>query len=124
MPLRIERKHLLFAIAPQFQFLKIRDFRHQSGSEHRHRFLRIRRIALRAVNQLRARTTFKLDLCGEAIRKGQPSIQRPGALGTDSDWPAEQEAEQIKKMAPLAENPSTALVVICVPRIRIELPGE
>ena len=80
MPFGMECFFALFAAAVNLHFQKVEQFHHEAGSEERNRFLRIGRVALRAVIELAARTVRKFNLRANAVRRRQFAAGRPGGL--------------------------------------------
>src|SRR5438034_8063931 len=102
MTLGIERHFRFIPPAINAQFEKIRDLCGYTRAKHRHRLFRIFRAALRTVDQLPARSICKLRLDGDAIGERQATAGWPRCLRKNTSGLAEQEAEEIQKVANFA----------------------
>src|SRR6185312_15530408 len=112
-------------LAMDGQGLEIADLRDQPGREHRAQLFRPTAVALAAVDELAARAVRELHLRREAVGERRPTRGGGERLRAHSyRLGLEQEAEEVEKVARLAEHSPAALGEIREPVRRIERAGH
>src|SRR5262249_42158698 len=114
-----------FAAPVNGKGLKVDDLRHEARPAHGERFLRNGRITFGRVDQLAARAVGELQMGRYAVGKGETPTHLEDRLRGDPERAAiKEETEVVEEMAHLADDAPSALTVVRVPVIGIQLASE